>query len=224
MATKITTNFDPRTKLILAVFYAAWVVAAGQVAWLTAAYGLLLVFFVVGKETEAYVRWLKLVAPMSLFFGAVIWLTVDFTSSVFAAFKLLTLTTVFFAFFSTTEPEDMANSLVKIGLPYAVAFVMSTSLQFVPVMGRKVRSILDAQRARGIPLEPGWAAIRNYPSFFGPVLIQAFQLAEELAEAMEARGFGRPGRTFLKAYEMRYRDWVVIGAGCVLLVTFFLLK
>jgi len=224
MTTTITTNFDPRTKLILTVFYAAWVVAAGRLAWLTAAYGLLLIFFIVRKEIEAYVRWLKLVVPMSLFFGAVIWLTVDFTAAVFAALKLLTLTSVFFAFFSTTEPEDMANSLVKIGLPYAVAFVMSTSLQIVPVMGRKVRSILDAQRARGIPLEPGWAAIRNYPSFFGPVLIQAFQLAEELAEAMEARGFGRPERTFLKAYEMRHRDWIAIAAGFGLLFTFIFLN
>ena len=91
-------------------------------------------------------------------------------------------------------------------------------------MGRKVKNVLDAQRARGIPLEPGWAALRHYPAFFAPILIQAFQLAEELAEAMEARGFGRPGRTFLKEYEMRHRDWVVIGVGFLLVLVFIVIE
>jgi energy-coupling factor transport system permease protein len=85
-------------------------------------------------------------------------------------------------------------------------------------MGRKVKSVVDAQRARGIPLEPGWAAIRHYPAFLAPVLIQAFQLAEELAEAMECRGFGLPGRTFLKEFRMGARDWAVLGIGLVALV------
>jgi energy-coupling factor transport system permease protein len=49
-------------------------------------------------------------------------------------------------------------------------------------------------------------------------LIQAFQMAEALAEAMEARGFGRPGRTFLKDYRMRTRDWLAISFGLLALI------
>ena len=91
-------------------------------------------------------------------------------------------------------------------------------------MGRKIKNVLDAQRARGIPLEPGWAALRHYPAFFGPILIQSFQMAEELAEAMEARGFGRPGRTFLKDYRMTVLDWTAICIGILLLVIFIILN
>ena len=108
-------------------------------------------------------------------------------------------------------------------MPYAIAFVMSTGLQFVPILGRKTRNVLDAQRSRGIPLEPGLAALRHYPAFLGPVLIQAFQFAEDLAEAMEARGFGRPGRTFLKAYRMRSLDWILISFGIAVLIGCFLI-
>ncbi len=217
-------QLDPRTKLILALFYAACVVSVGRIPWLTISYGFLFLFIIAIGKIREYLRWARLVIPMSLFFGAVIWWSVDFSAAVFSAVKLLALTSVFFAFFSTTAPEDMANSLVKIGLPYTIAFVMSTSLQFVPMMGRKVKNVLDAQRARGIPLEPGWVALRHYPAFFGPTLIQAFQLAEELAEAMEARGFGRPGRTFLKEYEMRGRDWVIIGVGFLLVLVFIVIE
>ena len=136
--------------------------------------------------------------------------------------KLLNLTSAFFVFFSATVPEDLGNALVKIGLPYPVAFVLSTSMQFVPIMGRKIKNVLDAQRARGIPLEPGLSALRHYPAFFGPILIQSFQMAEELAEAMEARGFGRPGRTFFKDYKMVARDWIVLIASAALLVVYLI--
>ncbi|MBU4122048.1 MAG: energy-coupling factor transporter transmembrane protein EcfT [Proteobacteria bacterium] len=209
---------DPRTKLLLAIGYAALIVAANRLTWSLAEGGVLLLFIVVIGKTRAYLRWLRMVLPMSLFFGAVVWWTADVRTAALAALKLLTLTSVFFVFFSTTLPDDLGNSLVKVGMPYVVAFVLSTSLQFVPMIHRKIKNVLDAQRARGIPLEPGWSALRHYPAFLGPILIQAFQMAEELAEAMEARGFGLPGRTFLKDYLMQTRDWLALSGGLLVLI------
>ena len=209
---------DPRTKLLLAIGYATLTVAANRLTWSLAEGGVLLLFIAVIGKTRSYLRWLRMMLPMSLFFGAVIWWTADVQTAALAALKLLTLTSVFFVFFSTTLPDDLGNSLVKVGMPYVVAFVMSTSLQFVPMIHRKIKNVLDAQRARGIPLEPGWSALRHYPAFLGPILIQAFQMAEELAEAMEARGFGLPGRTFLKDYLMQTRDWLALSGGLLVLI------
>jgi energy-coupling factor transport system permease protein len=209
---------DPRTKLLLAIGYAALTVATTRLTWSLAEGGALLLFIAVIGKTRSYLRWLWMVLPMSLFFGAVVWWTADVRTAALAALKLLTLTSVFFVFFSTTLPDDLGNSLVKIGMPYVVAFVLSTSLQFVPMIHRKIKNVLDAQRARGIPLEPGWSALRHYPAFLGPILIQAFQMAEELAEAMEARGFGLPGRTFLKDYLMQTLDWLALSGGLLVLI------
>lgn len=209
---------DPRTKLIAAFFFTILVVASRKISWLLPQWGALIALVIVIEKGRAFMRWLRLVLPMALFFGAVTWWTADWKSGLTAALALLNLVSVFFVFFSTTTPEDLGNSLVKIGLPYPVAFVFSTSLQFVPVIGRKARNVLDAQRARGIPLEPGWSALRHYPAFLGPLLIQAFQLAEELAAAMETRGFGRPGRTFYKDYRMGSADWLTIAVSLLLLV------
>ena len=213
-------RLDPRTKLILTVFWAVGIVASHRMLTLLVALGLLLSVVGIMGKGKRYLRWLRMVLPMAIFFGAVIWWSVDRNAGFFAALKLLNLTSAFFVFFSTTVPEDLGNSLVKIGLPYPIAFVLSTSLQFVPIMGRKIKNVLDAQRARGIPLEPGWAALRHYPAFFGPILIQSFQMAEELAEAMEARGFGRPGRTFLNEYRMVARDWLALAAAGALLLAY----
>ncbi len=209
--------FDPRTKLVLSVCYAVLVVASTRPAGLTVEWCALLLFIVCTSNGKAYLRWLRLVVPMSLFFGAVSWWSANIEAGGMASLKLLTLTTVFFAFFSTTAPEDLGNSLVKAGMPYSVAFVLSTSLQFVPIISRKAKNVLDAQRSRGIPVEPGLSALRHYPAFLVPLLIQAFQLAEELAEAMESRGFGRPGRTYLQDYRLGVQDWLVLGVGFLIL-------
>ncbi len=205
--------FDPRTKLLLTILYAGLAASAGSMAVLAAEWGGLLIFIGWIRELRGYARWLRLVVPMALFFGAVTALSAGGHAGVFAGLKLLTLTTAFFAFFVVTLPEDLGNALVKMGLPYSVGFVMSTAMRFAPVIGRKARTVLDAQRARGIPLEPGWKAMRHYPAFLSPLLIQSFGLAEELAEAMEARGFGRPGRSFYREYRLKSKDWVAMGAG-----------
>ncbi len=214
-------RFDPRTKLILTFLYTLFVGLTSTALWLTGQWAILVLLIVSQKKIRVYLRWLRLVVPMALFFGGVTWWAAGAVSGGFAALKLVTLTTVFFLFFAVTSPEDMANSLVKVGLSYTVAFVFSTAMQFVPVIGRKARDILDAQRARGISMAPGWATLRHYPAFLIPLLIQSFQLAEELAEAMEARGFNRKGRTFLKAYHLQSQDWAVIVVG-VLFMTVFL--
>ena len=212
--------FDPRTKLILTFYCTVLVIASQRLTLLGSEQAVLLLFIISIGELKTYLRWLRLVIPMSLFFGAVTWWSVNADAGAVAALKLLTLTTVFFSFFACTLPEDLADSLVKMGVPFTAAFVLSAGMNFVPVIGRKARDVLDAQRARGIPLEPGWRALRHYPAFLGPLLIQAFQLAEDLAEAMETRGFGCPGRTFLKTYQLRFYDWLVISIGLIMLSGF----
>ncbi len=215
--------FDPRTHLALALIYGLVVIFIRDTAGLAIAWGILFAVIGLTGQLRAYGRWLVMLLPMALFFGGVTWWSVDRAAGLDAALSLLTLTSTFFVFFSLTSPEDLGNALVKMGLPYSVAFVMSASLQFVPVISRKARGVMDAQRARGIELRPGWRAFRNYPAFLAPLLIQAFQMAEALAEAMECRGYGRGGRRRLDDYRMRPRDWgaiaigLVLGGGCLAL-------
>lgn len=211
-------TLDPRTKLVLAAMGVILVISAASLCMLALWGILLLVAIVVLSGLRRYSRWLLLVLPMALFFGLVTAWAVDPVSGLMAGCKLLALTTVGYLFFVTTPPEDLANSLIKIGLPYSIAFVVGAGMQFVPVLGRKAREVLDAQQARGIPVKPSWRALRNYPAFLVPLLVQAFQLAEELAEAMETRGFGRPGRSFYKDFSLTRRDYAVMLIGMVVTI------
>jgi energy-coupling factor transport system permease protein len=195
-----------------------------ELAWLIVEWGLLLALVLVFGQGRAYLRWLPLVGLMAASWFALSLLNFDLDRALWAGVRLLALTSTFFLFFRTTPPEQLGNALVRSGLPYQVAFVMSAGMLFVPVLSRKARHVVDAQRARGIPLEPGLRALRHYPALMGPVLVQAFQLADELAEAMEARGFGRPGRTFAREYRMRVLDWLAIVGGVAALLGLLVLR
>lgn len=158
-------------------------------------------------------QWLRWVLPMVLFFGLMTGWAFSVEEGILAGTKLLGLTCVGHLYFISTSPEEMANAMVKAGMPYHVAFVMSAGMQFVTVLGRKAREVLEAQQTRGIPIIGGWRAVRHFPAFLTPLLVQSFQLAEELAEAMEARGFGREGRSFYAQYRIKYHDWITIGVS-----------
>jgi energy-coupling factor transport system permease protein len=204
---------DPRTKLLLAAAWVALTALTRKQGWLLGEWAGLVIIIIAIGQFKAYLRWLMMLIPMALFFGGITWWTADRITGQAAALGLLTITTVFFVFFASTEPEDLGNSLVQAGLPFAVAFVMTAALQFVPVVSRKAKAVIEAQQARGIVLKPGWRALRNYPALLVPLLIQSFQTAESLAEAMEARGFGRSGRSFRKVYRMGVFDWLTVAGG-----------
>ena len=212
-------TLDPRTKLFLALSYGLLVVCSRRAEWLAAEWVALLLLILVLRRGREYAGWLAMLIPMTVFFGGLTAFSLGATAGLTAGLGLLTVTTIFFTFFAVTAPEDLGDALVKSGVPFQVAFVLSAALQFVPVIQQKARNIVDAQRARGIPLELGWRALRRYPAFLLPLLLQSFQLAEELAEAMEARGFGRPGRSFLEEYRFGWGDWAGFGLGALLGVT-----
>jgi energy-coupling factor transport system permease protein len=71
--------------------------------------------------------------------------------------------------------------------------------------------LMKAQAARGAEFGRGWGLQRIRQTFplFVPLFIAALRRSEELAVAMEARGYtGGRGRTRLINFQMRWIDWL----------------
>lgn len=217
----VTSSLDSRSKLVTTFVATIIFVAIDRWTSLAVALSILVMTVLLLRLGRSWLNLLKGLGFAVISFFVIAWIAFDLVTGIVAGLRLLTIATVFFLFFQTTSPEALSNSLIKMGIPYSIAFVLSASIQFVPVLIQRATKIRDAQRARGIPLDGGLGIIRNIPALAGPLLIQAFKLADELAEAMEARGFGAPGRRFRNEPRFRWVDWFVVAMSMTGLGIFF---
>ena len=102
--------------------------------------------------------------------------------------------------FSTSTPNQIVLGLVRVGVPYKVAFLVSTTFRFVPFLLEEYTAIRDAQRLRGIDLDALGIARKLVATarLLVPLLVNCLNKAQQLEIALQARGFtGDADRTYL---------------------------
>lgn len=140
--------------------------------------------------------------------------------------SLLTLTTTPIEI--TDAMEDMLAPLKKIRFPvHELALMMSISLRFIPTLTQETEKISKAQAARGVDFRTGKLKdrIQAVIPLLVPLFVSAFKRAEELAMAMEARGYrGGEGRTKLRELKMTGRDYAVLAIFVIVIAGLFLTR
>src|SRR5699024_8431348 len=127
--------------------------------------------------------------------------------------SLLTLTTTPIEI--TDAIEDMLAPLQKIKFPvHELALMMSISLRFIPTLMQEAEKISKAQASRGVDFRTGPVKerLKAIVPLLVPLFVSSFKRAEELAMAMEARGYhGGEGRTKLRMLKIQKCDWLALG-------------
>lgn len=92
-----------------------------------------------------------------------------------------------------THPSDLALALVQAGAPYALAYVVITTIQLLPEMQARAQAILNAQQARGLETT-GNVRVRvaAFIPLIAPLVYGALENVQERALALEARAFRAP--------------------------------
>ncbi len=213
-------TFDPRTKLALGTMGMVAVLMTGNTLYL----GMELLFLFLGlclfKMLRPWVASLKLTLPLVGLVFALSLLSFSWMPALSLSLRLFNLLTLSIVFFQSLDPQDLGDSLRQMGVPYEFSFILTSSLRYVPLITGRMRCIADAQRSRGIDLR---LRLRNVPHFmalFMPLLVQAFVLAEQLAMAMEARGFASVGRTFRRTYRISIGEYVIMGISLGFLIAY----
>ena len=95
--------------------------------------------------------------------------------------------------------EELLNPLKKWKVPvHELALMMSIAFRFIPTLMEETDKIMKAQMARGVDFSSGpiKERIKAVVPLLVPLFVSSFKRAEELATAMEARGYrGGEGRT-----------------------------
>lgn len=130
-------------------------------------------------------------------------------------------------FLSTTKNEEFTNGLIRLGLPYPVAFAFSTALRLIPTFVGAGATIIHAQVSRGLDLESGsiFFRFRKFIPQAIPLFIYAIRYTNLLAMALESKGFSSEGkRTFYYELQMRKRDYFCLFSLVVALALFLYLR
>lgn len=213
-------NLDPRTRLVLLALAILAIAVTRSVHVLGVAFALLILTMVANGMSQLVGRLLRLALPMGLLVFVLSYYSAGWQEAVGAVLRLVSIASAAVLVFGSTPPESMGNALVAGGMPYPAAFVLMSAMQFVPVIARRAAAVRDAQLARGIRLDAGLASLRYYPALALPVLYQSFKLADDLAEALESRGFARPGRSFRHVYRLGRLDWATIAVAAAATVAY----
>ena len=211
-------KFDPRTKLALGTMAIAAVLITREPVTLIVEFVIILIAIPLVELRRKLLRSVRLVWSMLILVFIIGFIFFDLPTALLLSIRLFTLLTVSFIFFLSIDPQEMGNALRKMGMPYEISFILTTSMRYVPMIGRKVRQISDAQQSRGIDLRPRIKNISNFMALMMPLLVQSFILADELALAMESRGFGCKRRSTRKNYHFDFKEYGVIAISLGLLI------
>jgi energy-coupling factor transport system permease protein len=140
--------------------------------------------------------------------------------------SLLTLTTSPIEI--TDGLETILNPLKKVRFPvHELALMMSISLRFIPTLMSETDKIMKAQMARGVEFSGGPIKdrVKAVVPLLIPLFVSSFKRAEELAIAMEARGYrGGEGRTKYRLLAWKIVDSLQILLLIILTVLLYVLR
>jgi energy-coupling factor transport system permease protein len=226
---------DPRSKLLFVILFATLVFLANNPVSYAILIGFTMCSLWLSRISVTYILkslqpvWLLILFTVVLHLfvtkgGAVYvnwgWLTIEeegIRQAVYMSIRLALLVMISSLLTLTTSPIDLTEGMErllgparKIGVPvHEIALMLSIALRFIPTLLEETDKIMKAQMARGADFHSGNLIRRakNWIPIVIPLFIGAFRRAEELALAMEARGYrGGTGRTRLRKLTFTWRD------------------
>lgn len=250
-------HLDPRAKMIGLLIYIVAIFLANSYTLLAILYlfgGVVIAVSHVPlskilKSIRGVLVLLILTGVLNIFFtpgDTVVWqwgvltLTVEgFHKGIMMVLRLVGLIAFSTILTLTTTPilladgvESLLRPLRRIKFPvHEFAMMMTIALRFIPILMEEADKIMKAQRSRGGDLSTGSLGqrVKGIIAIIIPLFFNALKRADDLAIAMEARGYeGGDGRTKLRQLKWCTKDtfglFLVIFVSVAVLVMRFTLN
>ena len=156
-------------------------------------------------------------------------------NTLYIVFRLIIMLGLTLVLTATTKPLELTNALEWFMKPlkvikfpvHEIAMTISLALRFIPTLLEETDRIMKAQSSRGVDFQNGKFSekIRAIISLIVPLFISSLQRSEELANAMEARGYDPSAeRTKYRVSKWKIGDTVsftvvlLVLGGCIALM------
>ena len=138
------------------------------------------------------------------------------------ALRVLVVLSSSLLFVYVTDPDRLAGTLIRAGIPYRYGYLLILALRFVPFFQRELRVVREAQTVRGLrPSVRSLKEIRRAIRYtFVPVLVSGLMRVDSIALSMKGRCFGLyRRRTTLRSVPFQRADGIALI--CIGLLTAF---
>jgi len=235
-------RLDPRVKIISVLVLSIAIFRCGPLSVLPVSIVLGGFVWLAGISPAQVLRSLR---PVALFFLCIFLLHLLFTpgrpllalpgftissegvaTGALLTWKFVCLIVAAMVLTATTLPSELVSGIERLLRPlkfiginsHDAAMMISLALRFVPALISEYERIRTAQVARGMDLNKGGlkGKIRNITCLALPLTVNSFLRAEEIAAAMESRGYARGERTYLRELSFKKADY-----GAIFLVLIF---
>jgi len=137
--------------------------------------------------------------------------TTEIAEAALNALRLAALGLAFAAYALLLDHDRLVSAA---GWARRSALAVALATRLVPSLERDAAGLVESVRGRGVQLE----GARGYATLLSPLVAGSLERATNLAEAMEARGFGRPGATRAPRPPWARRDRLAVVAAVLLVV------
>lgn len=249
----IIHRLDPRSKLIASFYFIAVIFLANnwQSYVLVGAFTLMAIlvskidlkFFIRGVRPLLFL--MLFTVALQVFFtkgGEVYWSWGIFSISefglvngifIFCRFVLIIFMSTLLTL--TTPPLELSDAIEYLLRPlkavrfpvHEVSLMLSIALRFVPTLMDETEKIMNAQRARGVDFGEGNLIdkMKAVVPLLIPLFVSSFKRADDLATAMEARGYqGGEGRTKYRILHWHRNDTITFALFALLTVALIFVR
>lgn len=246
----VVHKMDPRSKIMIMLFLMISIfIPAGALGYVVLAIFILVVLGLSKLKVSFALRAMKPMIWMMVFLLVINCLALKtgrplvsigsftiysqaITQTLYIVVRLMFMIVITTVLTATTKPLDLTlgiekllHPFEKIGLPaHIIAMMISIALRFIPTLIEETQRIMNAQASRGVDLENGRLSekIMAILSLIVPLFVSSFDRADQLANAMEARGYNpNKPRTRYKVLKMGSFDYigmtmsVIIMCACI---------
>ena len=137
--------------------------------------------------------------------------------------KMLTSFVVSLAFIISITPSEMAAGLTSIGLPYKFGSIVEIAFRYIPDISRDYQNIAISMQCRGLELDKKktkvFDRLKQNVMILIPLVITSFDRVNDIANAMDLRGFGKhKKRTYYAEHEKIKGENIFVALYIILLI------
>lgn len=141
-------------------------------------------------------------------------------TGVYLSMSIMTIAGAFVWLFQTTEYKEITRALEKTGLNYKACYVFMSTMQMIDLLGRNSKTIMNAQKARGVETEGNlFVRAKAFLPSMVPLVLGAIMSSEDRVLTLESKGFDVPcEKTHILEIERSGKETLAMILGILMLV------